>query len=727
MTEPQRQTEERDRPSWLYPAIAFVVLAFGFPLCMRGINLSDEGYMLLQSLDLLHGSVLYRDMDSFVAPGMWFLLAGTFKIFGVSVFVSRMLMLALYVGLGLTAFRIVTPLAGRTYGLITVASLLLFSVWAFPTWTFAFYSPVAILLCLLGLERLLSWKRTERDRDLVLTGLLLGLAICFKQNYGVFATLGAALGYLSMRIEKANSPKEILSGSLRHMGLVSGSMIGAGIPFLIYFVSNGALEQAWFSLVVHPFEFAGRHDIPFAKFSDLWLSDLYNTGESRLTYLSYANLNTVSLSGLQPFRIAERLHLLLYWIAPLIILTGCICAFVRGHQNGRRIDSALFTCALMSGCTFLGVFPRADFNHLVNVYQPIIVMAPLTIWASLSLLSPSKAFLRTTLITLVSTFGVVYGGLAVYWYGGLIERMNTPLSMPRGGVLVNSKQAFQIEQQIRTIKDTTLEDDAVLTVPDLSMLNFLANRKMPSRWYNLYEHHIASDEGQGVVEASKQVNVDLVITRFDNFFSDRVGLIKYAPYLSEYIITHFERDHIGTDENFVVYKARPEPEAETRFINALANCLSENQTAEVRDHLLFSAIYHKSHPSYPIPPQGLKTSCEVTVQKGLDKLSLDIGYRKPFYAERGTLLTVSISINNEGVQENLLSERMRIVPARDSIRQQPFERFHLDLSPWIGQTVTLEFETYLKGTVRSRPGDLKGFAGIYRDVRLQGKKEGARP
>ena len=47
-----------------------VVVAFAYSLCRRGINLTDEGYLLSQVVDMLAGKVLYRDMDAFVAPGI---------------------------------------------------------------------------------------------------------------------------------------------------------------------------------------------------------------------------------------------------------------------------------------------------------------------------------------------------------------------------------------------------------------------------------------------------------------------------------------------------------------------------------------------------------------------------------------------------------------------------------------------------------------------------------
>lgn len=727
MSETRRRIEGTDRPVWIYLGLIAVITAFAFPLCLRGINLSDEGYMLQQSLDLLEGRVIYRDMDSFVAPGMWFLIAATFKGFGASVFVSRMLMLAAYVALCLTGYRIVTPLAGRLYGFATVVSLLLFSVWAFPTWTFAFYSPIAVLLCLGALERLLAWQRSQRSRDLLLTGAMLGLAICFKQNYGVFALLGATLGYAAMRIEGAKTPSQALDGSLREMALVAVAMVAVGFPFLFYLVIHGAFEAAWLSLVVHPFEFAGRHDIPYATFSDLWKPDLYNTAEARLTYLSYAKLNTAPISFLQPMRVAERLHVLLYWIAPVVLMTGLVCSAWRGHRTGRRLDASLFTCISVAGFIFLGVFPRADFNHLVNVYQPIAVVAPLVVWAVLDLIGKQRFATRFAAMVVVSTTAVVYGSIAIVWYVGLIERMNTPIQLERGGVLVDPLQALSIEQQVRTIERYSSKNDPLLTVPDLTMLNFLSGRHVPSKWYNLYQHHIEADGGRGVVEGSQENGVNLILTRYDNFFSDRVGILDYAPILSNYIVSQFKREFIGDDENFIVYLRRPEPESIEPYTNALEHCEEGDRMTVVQDHLLFSAVTHKSYAYRPFPPTGLKTRCRVTVPDESEILSLEIGYRKPYQVHPGTTLGFEISILDENGRARLLNERIRVVQRRSAMRQLPFKRIDLDISPWAGQEVTLEFETHLRGSAASHPRDLKGFAAIYRDVRLQENTGGARP
>ena len=91
---------------WAALAFGAVVLAFAWTLVRRGIILSDEGYLLLQSLDLARGKVLYRDMDAFVTPGVWFVLAGLFKVVEPNVLVSRIPIFIAFLALIGISFRV---------------------------------------------------------------------------------------------------------------------------------------------------------------------------------------------------------------------------------------------------------------------------------------------------------------------------------------------------------------------------------------------------------------------------------------------------------------------------------------------------------------------------------------------------------------------------------------------------------------------------------------------
>ena len=124
---------------------------------------------------------------------------------------------------------------------------------------------------------------------------------------------------------------------------------------------------------------------------------------------------------------------------------------------------------------------------------------------------------------------------------------------------------------------------------------------------------------------------------------------------------------------------------------------------------------------------GLSTRCRIRVPEGPSLLSLEVGYRKPSWVEPGTVLDFSISIQEGGKKSRILEEEVRVMPKQNAIRQQPFPRFDLDLREWAGQEVDLQFETRLRGSVRNHGGDLRGFAAVYRDPRIQARSGGARP
>jgi hypothetical protein len=365
---------------WLVWGLGALVILFGLTLCRRGIILSDEGYLLLQALDMAHGKVLYRDMDAFVAPGVWFLLAGLFSVVEPSVLASRMAALACYAATVWTCWRIVLRLTDRRFALAAVGVLMVFTVWAFPSWTWSFYSPFAVLFALAALERLLAWRADARARDLVWTGVFAGLAITFKQNYGVLALAGSGIAIAAIRLEANRSLLLLLRELPALGGRVALGLAAVGLPCLAYFAYHGALDDAFRQLVVQPFGgFLGQHDIAYLPPSEFFARDLM-ADDGRLTYGAYALTNAALRFNWHPVLVRgiEMLHVLLYWLPPLVFTLAAVLVFAPLHR-GRPPDTGLAAALAVGALVFLGVFPRADYNHLSNVYQPAIVVGVVTI------------------------------------------------------------------------------------------------------------------------------------------------------------------------------------------------------------------------------------------------------------------------------------------------------------------------------------------------------------
>jgi len=715
------------RSGWVAAAVGVLVVAFAIPLLRRGITMADEGYLLLQSVDMLGGKVLYRDMDAFVTPGAWLVLAALFKLVEPSVIASRIPVLAGYLAMVGVSYRIVAGLIDRRRGLLTVVLLMACTVWAFPAWTFAFYSPYSVMFALAALERLLTWRRLARNRDLLWCGVLLGLSIIFKQNYGVFAVLGIVAGLVSIRVELRQPAASALRGALADVVRVGIGATLVGLPVLGYFVYQGAFPAMFRSLVIHPFEFSGQHDIPYLDLAMLFKHQLLNSGADMMTYAAQLIHRVPPMTRwIREIGLVERLHVILYWAPPVIFIIGTSLS-VRpagtepSEHPGRPVNAGLLSTIAMAAALFLGVFPRADFNHLINVYQPVIVAGVVTTHELVrSLPSSNPAWLRVALgagRTAVGLFVIV----AVYWYFALIHQFDTPVGGKRGGVLVNGPEATRIDYGLEVIEKMSEKGSAVLTLPDLAMFNFLTDRPMPSPYYNLYQHHIAHDQGAAVVEGAEAHRVQLALTRYNNFFSDRVGLRTYAPILAEYLISHFELLFMVGTEDYLVLRRLPQPRPQLDERDLIDNCDIPlgSRNAHTREHLLFDVLYQDPGTGIEMPAAAVETRCHVRVPADGAELVVELGYRQPgFIMKRGSL-TTEIFAEIDGELRRLFRHVFPVeanIPGR--YRFPPLDEFRVDLSAYAGGEVKLVLRTTRTGQVVMDPFDFRGYGTMWQNPRI---------
>ena len=708
--------------SWLIAlACGALALAFVVPLAIRGIILSDEGYLLLQSLDMLEGKVLYRDMDAFVTPGAWFVLAALFSVVEPSVLHSRIPIVIAYLALWGVSYRIAAGQGGRGYGLAVLVLIAVFTLWAFPFWTFTFYSPLSVLCALGALERLLSWGQERRPRTLLVVGLALGAAVLFKQNYGVFAAAGIALGLLVLRIDEDGAPLWRARTWGRDLAWVTlgGLMIGG--PTLLYFGWNGALGHVYQSLFLHPFEFMGQHDIPYLAFSDLFSDRPIGGGIERLTYAA-PNAYTIATPArwVRETAAIERMHVLLYWYpAALFALAGFFSVWRAGRLS---IDPPLLAVLAVAGLVFLGVFPRADYNHLANVYQPVLVLSAV-VAGRVAARAERPSWWRRGALALAVAVVAAFGLISVYWYQVLMVRFATPVPGPRGGVKVDFMDANHMNYHVRQIHRRSKPGEALLTVPDLAMYNFLADRPMPSPFYNLYQHHIGHDGGRSVVEGAKANDTRVALARFENFFSDRVGLREYAPALASYLRNDFDIAYTGFGDSLLFLERAEQPRSDRETIELLPLCeAQDDQVIKIRRHLLFGSLYHEGHGGRGLQRGPLETRCSVRVPEEGATLVLQLGHRPPAGASsRARLLATILERDIDSREHELLRETVPIISAPRPIPKAP-DRIpvRVDLSEYAGREIELVFRSRLLGKIRQTPVNIRAFAMVWQDPHLEG-------
>ncbi len=703
--------------------VAAGVFILGLTLCRRAIILSDEGYLLMQALDMAQGKVLYRDMDSFVAPGAWFVLAALFRMVEPTVIATRMVALVAYLGMVWTCFRIADRLAGRWSACATAVALGVCTVWAFPAWTFSFYSPYSVLCALVALERILAWQVSDRSRDLVWAGVFLGFAIVCKQNYGVFAAVGCAAAVLASLGARGTFGR-VLPSALR----LGGGVIAAVVPVVGYFLYHGAAGHAFDALVMHPFRgFLVAHRIPYLGLSELIDPQLI-AGAGRFTYGAYPMLKT----GLHlrwaagSIQFVEQLHVVLYWVPVLVFALASV--LVARSLSRRSLDVGLASVLAVAGLVFLGVFPRADFNHLMNVYQPVVLLGVI-VTQRVTRLSEGRVW-RACSIGFACILFAPYALLATSWYVSLLTGLQQPLAAPRGGVLIDPWEAGMIDFEVETMRARTRPDEPVLTVPGLAMLNFLAERPMPSRYYNLYEVHIAHDRGTSAVAESERRGSRLAVVDYNNFFSDPVGLSEYAPVLAG----HLRRDFspllsVAVDKHlFLERRATSLPNR--KLVSGLEDCdaLTDAEFGDrvIRHHLFFDALYHFLENGAEGERQVSETECRIHIPAGA-QLRVRVGYRQPLGVGDDARLLAEMwaRIGEDGEGERLLEAEVPLAAQVGWGSPAPAE-YEVDVAHLAGRDVTLILRTVFDGEIEMNALELWGFAMVWQDLQIEHGRVSAR-
>jgi hypothetical protein len=297
-------------------------------------------------------------------------------------------------------------------------------------------------------------------------------------------------------------------------------------------------------------------------------------------------------------------------------------------------------------------------------------------------------------------------------------------------VLVNEALKHMIDFEVSAIRAATRPGEAVLTLPGFAMLNFLAERPMPSRYYNLYAVHIAHDEGAGVAEGMEARRARLVLADYDDFFSETVSLRQYAPRLVKYLRRFFiPLLSVGVDEHLLLWRRpRPLPDLATR--SPLEECdLGEFDwnVRGIRDHLLFETLYHPVQyvrDGEQEIRRRVSTSCRVRVPDGA-RLAFAMGYRQPTTVSEDALLTAEIWARRladpkQGLRR-IFREELRPLAATGWASPPPVER-RVDLAPFAGEEILLVFRTLFRGEARMNTLDSKGFSMVWQDPQIEFEK-----
>lgn len=221
-----------------------------FALLLPGLFFGlPGGKAIVGGLRVLAGDVPYRDFWSMYAPGMFYLQALLFAVFGRTIVAQGVAVLLLRA----VATGLVFSLARRsgTPRWVAAAIALIFAAMQWQTAPELDSYPPTLLLMVVALDRALRALFGQRvRRRLFEAGLALGLAAWFKHDVAAYLAVGLASGLILAWYASARRPEAWLHPRLAVRRLALGAAVGIA-PMLLW-IAWKAGADAWRDLIVFP-------------------------------------------------------------------------------------------------------------------------------------------------------------------------------------------------------------------------------------------------------------------------------------------------------------------------------------------------------------------------------------------------------------------------------------------------------------------------------------------
>ncbi len=223
-------------PPPLFAALLAVALTGLFFVLQAhiGIQLSDEGYLWMGTIEMAHGAIPIRDFYSY-DPGRYLWTAAWALLFGEGIVALR-LSVAVFASIGLfCGLRSAQRVVRTRLGLVLVGLLLV--LWLFPRHKL-FESSIAMAGVLVGV-RLLERPNIRRCFE---CGVMVGLATVVGKNHGLYLGFGFLVLLVFVRT-RARDSELVLGRSV--VALSAGLVIGL-LPLLVMFaVVPGFASSYW--------------------------------------------------------------------------------------------------------------------------------------------------------------------------------------------------------------------------------------------------------------------------------------------------------------------------------------------------------------------------------------------------------------------------------------------------------------------------------------------------
>ena len=536
--------------------VAAVSFGFQLPFFDRWFGVMDEGHMLQFADVVASGGMLYRDATSYPLPGAFYLLALAFKLFEPSILLSRWLIVLEFSVFTVAIFLIVRRVTSPVYAAVCVALLLLYRVWAFPHWQMYNYSTTALTVFVLALLALLRFLDSGDRRVLAGAGLLYGLGVFCKQDYGAATLLAIAI---TLGVYARGGPRELRRPFLPLLAIFLGPAALVGAAAAVHFWIQGQLAFVVQLTVLN--HFIGLSTYDYQAFPPLL--PLFEKDPALRTPVGlYAFFPAIvsTAEGTSAFEAAMFARTALYdtavklliYAPNALILFGAFClwrkrsALAAPENRPQFVAETLLLATAAAFALLISVYRPQDYVHLAVLYWTFLCLA---VSIAHSLLKGRKQLARVIavlfLIPAVAAAG--YTGRLVWKFR---ELHSAPIPGERAGVFAKPGEARLLGELVDYVTENSAPNETVAAMPYFPILQFLADRDAPhASSYILWPFPEYPERDARIIEAMEESNTPLVVYNF-NQFPNFPPVRDYAPDLFDYLVDHFEMNRVFSDVAF---------------------------------------------------------------------------------------------------------------------------------------------------------------------------------
>lgn len=449
--------------------LSFSYFLYGYRYFDLGTYHYDEGITAYGALRILDGYVPYRDFWTLYNPGEFYVLAVIFKIFGISIEVTRLFAIMV---LSLTVsciYLLIKKLCPRILG---VLAFFLALVWLKSYMVFNRPGQLAILFFILCSFSLINFLNSGRKRWLFIAGVVSGVTGLFRQDFGVYIFTSIFLVILLRQLNLLREKEfKLKLGSIlkNELYLFFGFFI-VFLPLFIYLIANSASREfindtVIFTVTIYP----KVRNLPFPQL---------------------------------------KVNTLIFYLPLFVFLLTCIrLLFYKWKDKIKEGSPWLLLFFLFSG---LGIFNytnvRTCMPQLLPTIIPGIILFVLIfndflkkVTAKIPLSYKSLIFTASSLVCFALLFYLTQPSLQLFAkdssHAPDTKNRNSALNIDRArGFYDDPERAKSLSSAVRYIQDNTGENEKIFVgnlihdkaVNSDVMFYFLSGRHSATKYYELH-------------------------------------------------------------------------------------------------------------------------------------------------------------------------------------------------------------------------------------------------